>query len=104
MTSPAQDNHDATGPDHDTGPDHNTGPDHGADHRRDGDAVRIMGIFFAVLGAAVLSATQWGELRDSAQILNIAAAAALILTGGGFFISGQWLRRRSTSQDHAESS
>ena len=79
-------------------------PAHGADHGRDGDVLRIMGVFFTILGTAVMLATQWDQWDEPPQALNIAAAVALILVGFGLFVVGRVLRRRSAPREDADSS
>ncbi|NOZ40830.1 MAG: hypothetical protein GXP24_11475 [Planctomycetes bacterium] len=66
---------------------------------RDAASLRILGFFFAVLGALVLIGTLWSLGNFRAVVVNVSSGAVLLAVGLGMLA---FTRRASSKTDNRE--
>lgn len=67
--------------------------------RRDGEALLIMGVFFAVLAVAVLVGTAWNE-PGKGRVVNVVSGLVLLGIAALAAWTGRHLRRKPTNPTH----
>ncbi len=79
----------------DSDPIETPGPDPANHARRDGEALLIMGVFFAVLAVAVLVGTAWNA-PGKGRVVNVVSGLVLLAIAAVAAWIGRRLRRKPT--------